>query len=543
MSATLHIVSAQLNFHVGDLTKNLAMHIRAAENARDEHHADLIVFPELSLTGYPPEDLLLRRAFISQCEQALRELTGHIKGIYCLVGHPQLRGEDLYNASSLIFDGKILATYAKFHLPNYGVFDEKRYFKASDEPCVVNIKGVPTGIIICEDVWSEGPMQKAVTAGARIILVPNASPFEADKHEQRLEILSQQARRYQTPIVYVNNVGGQDELVFDGGSMLMSSDGKMSHFSGFFNESLMPITVNMNNDGCTIDPASTSSSVPSAEIKRIYQALVMGTRDYIEKNNFPGVLIGLSGGIDSALTAAVAVDALGAERVHGVFMPSRYTSTLSGTEVEALAKLLAIKTTTLSIEGVHAGFLSALAPQISPAPASITEQNIQSRCRCILLMALSNASGKLVLTTGNRSEVAVGYCTLYGDMSGGYAPLKNVPKTLIYQLAKYRNSLSPAIPLNTIQREPSAELAPNQKDQDSLPPYPELDQILENYLNHGYSITEMIALGFDAKVVNYVVSLIHRNEYKRKQYAVGPQIHRTSFIKDWRYPITNGFKG
>ncbi len=542
MAQSLKIVIAQLNLHVGHLSKNLALHINAAEKARDMHHADLIVFPELSLTGYPPEDLLLRRSFIAESNQALQTFMRSVHGIHCLIGHPTATGEHLYNACSLVYNGSVLGTYRKFHLPNYGVFDEKRYFDAHDEPCVISINGVQTGVLICEDVWSQGPMKKTVAAGAQLVVIPNASPFVANKHEQRIELLKQQAKQHHTPIVYINNIGGQDELVFDGGSMVMSATGEMSHFCGFFNEIFVPVAIEMNaQQQAVIQPQQESQPVPG-ELERVYQALVLGTRDYIQKNQFPGVLIGLSGGIDSALTAAIAVDALGADKVHGVFMPSRYTSTLSGTEVEALATLLNIHTSTLSIEETYNQFLATLKNEVQHESPEITEQNIQSRCRCILLMALSNSTGKLVLTTGNRSELAVGYCTLYGDMSGGYAPLKNVPKTMVYQLAKWRNQQSPAIPTDTIRREPTAELAPNQKDQDTLPPYPILDQILEGYLNHGNSIAEIVAQGFELSVVTQVVNLIHRNEYKRKQYAVGPQIHATSFIKDWRYPITNGFK-
>lgn len=542
MPHTLRIVIAQLNLHVGDIRKNLQKHIVAAASARDQHHADLIIFPELSLTGYPPEDLLLRHAFIEECYQALQELARQTHGIHCLVGHPLAEGEHLYNACSLLHDGQVLATYSKFHLPNYGVFDEKRYFRAKDEACVVNINGIPTGILICEDIWSPGPIKKTVQAGARMIVALNASPFVTNKHERRLALLSDLTTNHQTPIVYVNNVGGQDELVFDGGSMIMNADGNMSHFCGFFDEQLMPAEVTLNDQQLRITPPTTNLPVAN-EIERIYQALVTGTRDYIEKNNFPGVLIGLSGGIDSALTAVIAVDALGKNRVRGVFMPSRYTAEVSATDVAALTTSLGIETSTHSIEPAYQSFLSTLTNNVKPDQPGITEQNIQARCRSVLIMALSNATGKLVLTTGNRSELAVGYCTLYGDMSGGYAVLKNVPKTLVYELTKYRNTISQAIPENILQREPTAELAPNQKDQDTLPPYPLLDDILECYLNRGMSIAEIVARGVDHMTVTKVVKLIRINEYKRKQYAVGPQIQLTSFIKDWRYPITNGFDG
>lgn len=548
MPHSLKIVIAQLNLHVGDINKNLALHIEAAEKARDSMHADLIVFPELSLTGYPPEDLLLRKSFITACSDALHEFSRRVHGIHCLIGHPHPSNHHLtfdhhlYNSCSLIYNGQILGTYSKLNLPNYGVFDECRYFDAKDEPYVVNIKDIPVGVVICEDIWSIGPLENAIAAGAKLIVVPNASPFTADKHEQRLAILKKQAQQNEISIVYVNNVGGQDELVFDGGSLVMNADGNMSHFCGFFNETLVPVDVNMKDNHVVVVREEHPIAVPN-ELTRIYQALVLGLRDYIQKNNFPGVLIGLSGGIDSALTAAIAVDALGKDRVHGVFMPSRYTSEISNQDVEDLAANLGIKASTISIEPTYLAFLQSLAPELGDKKPDITEENIQARCRAIILMALSNASGKLVLTTGNRSEVAVGYCTLYGDMSGGYAVLKNVPKTLVYQLARYRNEHGAAIPENSIVRAPTAELAPNQKDQDTLPPYPELDKILVFYLNHGMSITEIAAQGFELALVTRIVGMIHRSEYKRKQYAVGPQIQHTSFIKDWRYPITNGFKG
>lgn len=546
--SSLRIVIAQLNLHVGDIKQNLQKHIEAAEMARDKLHADLIVFPELSLTGYPPEDLLLRQAFVTDCNNALRELASKVHGIYCLVGHPQPSTHHfhtehhLYNSCSLIYNGKILGTYSKLHLPNYGVFDECRYFDAKDEPYVINIKGLPIGVVICEDIWAPGPLEKTIAAGARLIIVTNASPFTADKHEQRVAILNKLSKQNQAPIIYVNNIGGQDELVFDGGSMVVTESGNISHFCGFFNETLVPVDIEIASQPSIISPTTKPAIIPD-KMERIYQALVLGTRDYIHKNGFPGVLIGLSGGIDSALTAAIAADALGADCVHGVLMPSQFTASMSNEDAESLAKNLGMKTSTISIESAYQTFLSILADEFNGKKPDITEENIQSRCRGLILMALSNASGKLVLTTGNRSEVAVGYCTLYGDMCGGYAVLKNVPKTMVYELANYRNKISAVIPERTIHRAPSAELAPDQTDQDTLPPYDILDKILFCYLNLGQSMDEIAAQGFDKILVKRVIQMIHRNEYKRKQYAVGPQIQHTSFIKDWRYPITNGFKG
>ncbi len=542
MSHTLRIVNAQLNLHVGNLAGNLQKHLSSIALACTEHLADVVVFPELSLTGYPPEDLLLRNAFIDECDATLQSLAQQIGDVYVVVGHPARDGDKIYNACSVLHDGRVIHTYHKFHLPNYGVFDEKRYFSAKNDACVFTVKGIKIGLIICEDLWSSGPLEKSVAAGAQLVLIPNASPFEMDKHEQRTKLLSQQAKRHAVPLIYINNVGGQDELVFDGGSMVMHADGSLSHFAGFFAETLVPISVQNANGKITIDPEKKPTAIP-ASTERVYQALVTGTRDYIEKNHFPGVIIGLSGGIDSALTAAIAVDALGKDRVHGVYMPSRYSSDISQTDAAELAKKLGIEFSSFAITDIHNAFLQTLSTAIQPHAADITDQNLQSRTRAVILMALSNSSGKLVLTTGNRSEVAVGYCTLYGDMCGGYAVLKNVPKMLVYALAKYRNQLNDVIPSRTIQRAPTAELAPNQMDEDSLPPYPVLDSILECYLDRSMSIDEIVAQGFQRDVVMKVLTMIKRNEYKRKQYALGPQIQTTSFIKDWRYPVTNGFKG
>ena len=548
MPQSLRIVIAQLNLHVGDIHQNLNKHIKAAETARDKLHADLIIFPELSLTGYPPEDLLLRKSFITACTDALQEFAEKVHGIHCLIGHPNssphhlYTEHHLYNSCSLVYNGKIFGTYSKLHLPNYGVFDECRYFDAKDEPYIVNIKGLPIGVVICEDIWAPGPLEKSIAAGAKLIIVPNASPFTANKHEQRMATLKKQAQQNQVPIVYVNNIGGQDELVFDGGSMVMQPNGEISHFCGFFNEALVPVDVEITPQPTIIAP-DTQIKETSSIHERIYQALVLGTRDYIQKNGFKGVLIGLSGGIDSALTCAIAADALGAEHVHGVLMPSQYTAAMSNEDAELLAKNLGVKTSLVSIETAYESFMHSLASEFNHKAPDITEENMQSRCRGLILMALSNAGGKLVLTTGNRSEVAVGYCTLYGDMCGGYAVLKNVPKTMVYELARYRNQISAVIPERTISRAPSAELAPNQTDQDTLPPYDVLDKILYCYLDLGQGIEEITAQGFDKPTVKRVIQMIHRNEYKRKQYAVGPQIQHTSFIKDWRYPITNGFKG
>lgn len=542
MTAKLNIAIAQINTHMGNIEKNLATHIEAAELARDEQQADVIVFPELSLTGYPPEDLLLRHAFISEVEAALATLKERVQDIYILVGHPARENNNLYNACSLLYNGKIIETYSKLHLPNYGVFDECRYFKPKNKPCVVDIKGVPVGFIICEDAWDSGPVENAAAAGARIILDPNASPFTADKHEIRSDVISKRAKDNNVAIVYVNHVCGQDDLIFDGGSMAIDNKGNVKHLNGFFNSSVQTIKAEVSNNDVTIYSSNSITSTPSS-IERVYQALVLGVRDYINKNGFPGVLIGLSGGIDSCLTCAIAVDALGADRVHGVLLPSRYTADISNEDAAILGNNLNIGTRNIAIESVFQSFLDQLNDEFPDKKPDITEENLQARCRCVILMALSNATGDLVLTTSNRSELAVGYSTLYGDMGGGYAVLKDVPKTMVYELARYRNGINPVIPERAITRAPSAELAPNQTDQDTLPPYEALDKILELYLNQGASITEIAAQGFNKEEVSRIVRLIRLNEYKRKQAALGPRINKKSFTRDWRYPVTNGFKG
>jgi NAD+ synthase (glutamine-hydrolysing) len=540
MSKKLRVVIAQLNLLVGDLEGNLKKHLEAAKAARDLFKADLIVFPELSLTGYPPEDLLLRKSFIEAAQQSLQQFKEAISDIYCLVGHPKSSEEGLLNACSLIYNGTILGSYAKQHLPNYDVFDECRYFIPGKTSCVLPVNGIPLGLVICEDLWQTGPVQAAVTQGARLILSPNASPFESDKHERRVAALAKQAQANHIPIIYANQVGGQDELVFDGGSMVVDERGRLCQLAGFNQEVLHPIDFDFS------DTETKVTTIPfhvMNEEEKLYKTLVLGLRDYVEKNHFSGALLGVSGGIDSALTLALAVDALGPERVHAVFMPSRHTLPISKEEAEALSKNVGVQLTTLDLETTYKSFLTTLAPVFEGKKTDVTEENLQSRCRGVLLMALSNKSGHIVLTTGNRSEMAVGYATIYGDMAGGFAVLKDVPKTMVYKLAHYRNQLSPVIPERTIQREPTAELAPNQKDEDSLPPYELLDQILELYLNQEKGLEEIVAHGFDRELVKRIIQLIQRNEYKRRQAATGVRLNYKAFGKDRRYPITSGFKG
>ncbi|OGT37510.1 MAG: NAD+ synthase [Gammaproteobacteria bacterium RIFCSPHIGHO2_12_FULL_37_14] len=538
MTTSIRIALAQLNLCVGDLEGNLQKHIHAANEARDKYAANLIIFPELSLTGYPPKDLLLRPAFIASAQRILEQFISQTTGIDALVGHPYLDEKGLQNSCSLIRDRVCLGRYAKQCLPNYSVFDEYRYFVPGNHSYVAIINHLPIGFIICEDVWQTTPISQAIAAGAKLIVVTNASPFETDKHELRLAVLAKYAKQYRIPIIYVNHIGGQDEIIFDGGSMVINEEGNLCQFAGFYQERLLVV----NLDVASTQAIEKNIIVPH-QLERIYQGLVLSTHDYVEKNNFQRVLVGVSGGIDSALTLAIAVDALGKERVNAVMMPSRYSAAISLEDGISVAKKLGVKFDIISIEQVHQSFLETLMPHFAGKKPDVTEENIQSRCRGVLLMALSNKYHSLVLTTGNRSELAVGYCTIYGDMAGGFAVLKDIPKTFIYKLVNYRNQLSLVIPQRTIERPPTAELAPNQKDEDCLPPYSILDEILYQYLNRSQSIDEIVAQGFKRDMVTKIVNLIRINEYKRQQAAVGPRINYKSFGDDWRYPITNGFKG
>jgi NAD+ synthase (glutamine-hydrolysing) len=539
MPKKLRIIMAQLNFHVGDIQGNLARHIEAANRARTEFKADVIVFPELSLTGYPPEDLLFRAAFIEEAITALHTLQHSVNDIYCVVGHPQPSSKGLYNSVSLLYNGTVQARYNKEHLPNYGVFDEKRYFISGASPGIVMIHDIPVSIIICEDIWFASPMQKAASQGARLIISPNASPFEIGKEQERQRILVKRSKAAGIPIVYVNQVGGQDDLLFDGGSMVLDAAGVVVQHADYFKEQLVPVDLAITAADTRV--TEVPFTYPSQE-EKVYQGLVMAVRDYIQKNRFPGVLIGVSGGIDSALVLAIAVDALGKDKVSAIVLPSRYTVEDSFKDADELIKNLGVQHETISIEPAFNSFLTTLQPLFEANKPNIVEENIQARVRAIILMALSNQSGRLVLTTGNRSELAVGYCTLYGDMAGGFDVLKDIPKTDVYRLATYRNSLSTVIPEHIITRPPTAELAPNQKDQDSLPPYDVLDQILFLYLNKEKSSAAIIAEGFEASIVNKVIDLVHRSEHKRRQAPLGPRINHTAFGRDRRYPVTSGFK-
>ncbi len=539
MSRSLRIVMGQLNLLVGDIDGNADKLIRAANRARDEIGGDLIVFPELALTGYPPEDLLLRADLLERAEKGLAAIAGAVHGVDVIIGHPHRRGDRLYNAASVVHNGKIIATYLKQLLPNYGVFDEKRYFAPGNNPCVIDIHGVPVGVTICEDVWQAGPVEQSANAGAGVVVNLNGSPYHVNKIEERIENVAQRARASSVPIIYVNLVGGQDELVFDGESFVVDATGALTQRAAPFEEQLL--AVDIDTSVRPMAPVAGTIEPQLGEIESVYQALVLGVRDYVDKNDFPGVVLGLSGGIDSGLTLAIAVDAIGADRVEAVMMPSRYTADMSLEDARAEAEALGVAYRVISIEPMFEAFFKGLADEFRGLAPGVTEENIQSRIRGVLLMAISNKTGKMVLATGNKSEMAVGYATLYGDMVGGFAAIKDVPKTLVYRLAEYRNQIQAAIPRRVLEREPSAELAADQKDTDTLPPYNLLDAILERYVERDLGPEEIAAAGFDFTTVQKVVKMVDRNEYKRRQAAPGVRITPRAFGRDRRYPITSGF--
>jgi len=539
MSEQLRVVMAQLDFLVGDIPGNAAKVVEAIRRAKSEHQADIIVFPELTLTGYPPEDLLLRPSLQLRIEKALEEVKRATQEIAAVVGFPWREEGGLYNVAAFIEGGEISHIYRKQYLPNYQVFDEKRYFVAGSTPGLITFKGVKLGITICEDIWQDEPIKALVEGGAELVLNLNASPFHATKLDQRRDLLCRQASENEVPIVYVNLIGGQDELVFDGGSMVVDHTGQClvnapEYQSGLF-------SVDFKCEQRCLPVAQTLHPIMSLE-ERVYNALVLGVRDYVNKNGFKSIVLGLSGGIDSAVTLAVAVDAIGKERAHAVMMPFKYTSKMSIEDAEEEAVTLGVKYDVYSIEPMYKAFMETLSEPFDGLKPDTTEENLQARCRGVLLMSLSNKFGSLVLTTGNKSEMAVGYSTLYGDMAGGFDVLKDVPKTLVYRIAKYRNSISPVIPERVIERPPSAELAPDQIDQDSLPPYDELDHILCLYVEYDYSADAIVAEGYERCVVERVIRLVDINEYKRRQAPIGVRITERGFGKDRRYPITSGWK-
>ncbi len=537
---TLTLVMGQINPIVGDVAGNVNKIIEAAELAKKQLNADLIIFPELTLTGYPPEDLLLRPGLLKRVNKALTTLASKLNDVAVLIGHPYGDVDsNLYNSASLIDRGEIVCTYHKQQLPNYGVFDEKRYFIEGDTATVFDFHGLKIGITICEDIWFTQPSMKAKDAGAELIVNLNASPYHMGKWLLREAEVRKRISETALPIIYVNQCGGQDELVFDGHSFAMNANCERVVQAPAFELDLFPVTIERNSSG-ELNLSGVLDQTQD-DLSTIYKALTLGLKDYIEKNHFPGVVLGLSGGIDSALTMALAVDAIGADKVHAVMMPSRYTSQMSLDDAKSMAEGLGVKYSLISIEPTFNAFIDSLSDEFKGLPTDTTEENIQARCRGILLMALSNKTGSMVLSTGNKSEMAVGYSTLYGDMAGGYSPLKDVYKTLVYELSRYRNQQSVVIPERIITRPPSAELADGQLDQDSLPDYAVLDKILQRYIADQRCFEDLVDEGYDAEVVARVIKMVDRNEYKRRQAPPGIRISSRAFGRDRRYPITSGY--
>jgi NAD+ synthase (glutamine-hydrolysing) len=545
----LRIAAAQLNFWVGDVAGNVAKIIKAAHEARDRLKADLVVFPEMAVLGYPPDDLLQRSGLPAVVAEGLQKIGREVLGIHIVVGHPEYAAEGIYNAATVYRDRRAVAHYRKQLLPNYGVFDEKRHFLAGKSACVFEVNRTPVGLCICEDVWGPNPAASARRAGAELLLNINASPFTLEKSVERSGVLCARAAETGLPILYVNLVGGQDDLLFDGDSTGINGDGTIGFRAPQFAEDLYLVEYDLDRLGGEVRPDEPEDAV-------VYRGLVQATRDYVNRNGFKGALVGMSGGIDSALVAAIATDALGPERVWGVAMPSRYTADMSNEDAREEAFRLGIRFDTLPIEAPFEAFLKTLAPAFEGKAPDLTEENLQSRCRGVILMALSNKHGYLVLTTGNKSEMAVGYATLYGDMAGGFAPLKDVYKTLVYRLARWRNGAGEkmrtagdsglnwkgrpkhVIPDRVLTRAPSAELRPDQTDQDSLPPYDQLDAILQAYVEDQRSIPEITAIGQPEEVVRRVAAMVRRAEFKRRQAPPGPKVTERAFGRDRRYPLT-----
>jgi NAD+ synthase (glutamine-hydrolysing) len=561
MSAGLRVALAQVDLLVGDVRGNAAR-VRESALRAAAAGADLVMFPELTLSGYPPEDLLFHRGLRIQVEQALamleRDVNDPAQGLPAiLLGYPEYEDADvaprIYNAARLLVRGQPPVNYRKMCLPNYRVFDEKRYFEPGSAACVVELGGIRLGLAICEDIWESQPAVAARSAGAELLLVINASPYEQRKQRERERVIAERIAESGLPVIYVNLVGGQDELVFDGRSCAIDAGGRAVLRAPAFEESLAIVEVSREPSGRVAlrAPAADAVARELEPEESVYKALVLGVRDYVNKHGFPGVVMGLSGGVDSALTMAIAVDALGADRVQVVMMPSRYTSQMSRDDAAAQARTMGVAYSVISIEDMFAATLAALQEQFAGRKPDTTEENIQARCRGLLLMAISNKTGRMLLTTGNKSETAVGYATLYGDMNGGFAPIKDCSKMLVYRLSRYRNALArqrgeysgaDVIPQRVLEREPSAELRPEQKDTDSLPAYEVLDAILEAFIEEDLSVDEIVARGFDRAVVGRVLDLVKRNEYKRRQSPPGIRVSRRAFGRDWRYPITNGYQ-
>ncbi len=533
------VALAQINSTVGDLAGNSTRIADAARRAAAAG-ADIVLTPELSLVGYPPEDLLLRRSFYAKSQAALRELAASLaglKGLHVIVGHPLSDGDELqYNAASVLCNGQIVATYRKHALPNYTVFDEKRYFAPADDVCTFDVKGTRFAINICEDTWFAEMPRKAREHGAQVLLVPNASPYHMNKQHLRVDTMRENVSSQQMALVYANLVGAQDELVFDGASFVLDAAGTVCAQLESFAEDFALVTFEDSQ------PQALSLSGPLSIEAQVYSALVLGVRDYVGKNGFPGAVIGLSGGVDSALTLAIAVDALGKDKVRAVMMPSPYTAEISWIDSRDMVDRLGVQYDEIAIVDCFDAFRQALSPLFAGLPEDTTEENLQARIRGTLLMAISNKTGAIVLTTGNKSEMATGYCTLYGDMAGGYAVIKDIVKTLVYRLCDYRNGIAEVIPQRILTRAPSAELRPNQVDQDSLPPYEVLDGILRMYMEEGQGVAELLAAGYRKEDIERITRLVKINEYKRRQAPVGPRVTHRAFGRDWRYPITSKFR-
>lgn len=543
--ASIRIAMAQFDFPVGDVAGNTERIIEMIGQARDEYGAELVMFPELAVSGYPPEDLLLRPGFLYECEQAMASIAAACRGITAVVGWPQAAGAVVYNAASVLRDGLVEQTYRKRELPNYAVFDERRYFDVDPDggSCVFEVNGIPVGLLICEDLWFAEPLADTMRAGAQLVVVPNASPYERGKHAQRDAVLAARTRESGVAIAYLNVVGGQDALVFDGASVVADGDGTVHPAAAAFVDQWLVVEY----DGASrrFMPHVWMDDGDESMDALAWRAVTRGIQDYCRKNGFKKVWLGLSGGIDSAIVLAMAVDAMGAENVTAVRLPSRYTAGLSNDLAAEQCQALGVKLEAVSIEPAFKGLMEALAPMFEGTAPDVTEENLQSRSRGVILMALANKFGGLLLTTGNKSEYAVGYATIYGDMCGGYAPLKDLYKTEVFGLSKWRNTVggAPVIPPAVISRPPSAELRENQLDQDSLPAYDVLDGILYRYIDQEQSRTEIVAAGYDAAVVDRVLRLVRISEWKRHQAAPGPKVSRRAFGRERRYPISNGYKG
>ena len=540
MTDKVTVALAQLDFIVGDVEGNTQKILDNCQRARSEIQADLVVFPELSICGYPPEDLLFHSGLRARIAQAVETIRTSVRETAVMFGYPEHDGDSIYNSAVVFKDGVCLARYRKSLLPNYRVFDEKRYFTPGKDAGVFKINGIRLGINICEDVWQGAPAAASRAAGAEVIIAINGSPYELESQVKRERVVQQRVKETGIPAIYLNMVGGQDELVFDGSSFAMDRDGEICFRGAAYEEGIYRVLLEATSRGVRLVPGDVVRRLP--EEQSVYEALVCGTRDYVRKNGFPGVILGLSGGVDSALVATIASDALGAGRVHAFMMPFRYTSNMSQEDASIQAGLLGIQYDVIPIAPMYEATTGQLSQIFEGREEDVTEENVQARCRGLLLMSISNKTGRMLLTTGNKSEMAVGYATLYGDMAGGFAPIKDCSKTMVYRLAKYRNTIDKVIPERIITRPASAELRPNQKDTDSLPEYDLLDPILEAFIEKDLSVKEIIELGYDKKVVVKILEMVKRNEYKRRQAPPGIRISGRAFGRDWRYPITSRYR-